>query len=442
MAIVQLPDGRLINVKTAEGADIYIDLHLQNDYPFIAQYIQIHIESQRLNEDSLPLMNWYCAIGNVLAFSSKRVFAKIPEHELQAFIQHATAVFRGLARSSRWKQTGILEDHDLHLLQAVGLSMQKARFAKLAAKSDVLSAFAQLFAARESPNMPSTEVSMALFLLEGAFWETMARKADWDGERIFKSLITSGLFGQYLRVVTRPIEGDTPRHLAGLEYLAKFPNLIKKYLTKGQPTGDVLISVLAGNDGFQQQRNEAIMLRLENLAKLASLFESGTEYSEEARNKKCFRCGLDESAAGTQSLLRCGRCQTRYYCSRACQRMDWPEHQRTCVPMSEQLYDEVDFDSQYIGGFIMENYYPIMVKLVLAMQRENVEKSELCLLLDFDPSTNNGLAPALRSPPQFKIGVTRRYTEGHEVRSFIRIMFFKQSIPQHVALSAILHAFA
>ncbi|ORY05374.1 hypothetical protein BCR34DRAFT_604534 [Clohesyomyces aquaticus] len=45
----------------------------------------------------------------------------------------------------------------------------------------------------------------------------------------------------------------------------------------------------------------------------------------------CYKASL--TAAGSP-LLRCSRCQSAYYCSRACQKADWKSHKPSCAPQS------------------------------------------------------------------------------------------------------------
>ena len=41
----------------------------------------------------------------------------------------------------------------------------------------------------------------------------------------------------------------------------------------------------------------------------------------------CCHCGF-----GRRHLLKCSRCKAVLYCSRSCQRLDWPMHKSTCGP--------------------------------------------------------------------------------------------------------------
>jgi hypothetical protein len=49
------------------------------------------------------------------------------------------------------------------------------------------------------------------------------------------------------------------------------------------------------------------------------------------------------------------------------------------------------------------------------MREKKIGKQELLLELDLYPD-EQGSAPALRTPPEFKVGITRRYLEGIETK--------------------------
>jgi len=65
---------------------------------------------------------------------------------------------------------------------------------------------------------------------------------------------------------------------------------------------------------------------------------------------------------------------------------------------------------QTIMGFINRNYYNILKEVIAVIDREKVDKKELVLELNFH--AEDGSAPALKDPPEFKVGLTRRYLDG------------------------------
>lgn len=61
-------------------------------------------------------------------------------------------------------------------------------------------------------------------------------------------------------------------------------------------------------------------------------------------------------------------------------------------------------------SFVESNYYDIMRDIVRITQEHNLDKQEVVLELSF--FADEGSAPALREPPEFKVGITKDYLEG------------------------------
>ncbi|KAL0069638.1 hypothetical protein AAF712_003296 [Marasmius tenuissimus] len=53
------------------------------------------------------------------------------------------------------------------------------------------------------------------------------------------------------------------------------------------------------------------------------------------QSRQCYNCGLKESAS--QKLLRCGKCQYTYYCSRKCQVENHPYHKIGCAERASEI---------------------------------------------------------------------------------------------------------
>jgi len=65
----------------------------------------------------------------------------------------------------------------------------------------------------------------------------------------------------------------------------------------------------------------------------AVINESGEAETEVVEVIRCgnAKCGCRQEDGG-ESFSRCSRCKARYYCSRECQRADWPHHKSSCTP--------------------------------------------------------------------------------------------------------------
>jgi len=64
-------------------------------------------------------------------------------------------------------------------------------------------------------------------------------------------------------------------------------------------------------------------------------------------------CAVCESSNGVNggSLLRCKRCASTFYCSRSCQKKDWPNHKMPCKAIKEkrdkEIKEERDFNRHF-----------------------------------------------------------------------------------------------
>ncbi|KAF2009578.1 hypothetical protein BU24DRAFT_414889 [Aaosphaeria arxii CBS 175.79] len=48
------------------------------------------------------------------------------------------------------------------------------------------------------------------------------------------------------------------------------------------------------------------------------------------------------TTSSTSSLYRCSRCKKQRYCSKKCQRADWPSHKQLCTPPAYLAGAEID----------------------------------------------------------------------------------------------------
>jgi hypothetical protein len=89
---------------------------------------------------------------------------------------------------------------------------------------------------------------------------------------------------------------------------------------------------------------------------------------------------------------------------------DWKEHKKTCSMTDEELAKAIPGWRSTINSWIQRQYYDYMKEFDRIMREKKIDKQELLLELDLY-SDEQGSAPALRTPPEFKVGITRRYLE-------------------------------
>ena len=53
--------------------------------------------------------------------------------------------------------------------------------------------------------------------------------------------------------------------------------------------------------------------------------------------QQCFKCHT--KVTGKKKLLKCGNCHAITYCSKECQKEDWPRHKWNCLPVMVTEYE-------------------------------------------------------------------------------------------------------
>lgn len=132
-----------------------------------------------------------------------------------------------------------------------------------------------------------------------------------QAEALFK-LEKSGLIAQGLRALTVPLhdQADLPAVLQFVNAIMRDSDLMQKRLVASKPTGDILLGILNGKDGWKgsnPSRNEA-MTRLFKLKDAIA--------SPELPLGSCHRC----YKGAAFDLKKCSQCKNVMYCGRECQR--------------------------------------------------------------------------------------------------------------------------
>merc|ERR1712238_301405 len=119
----------------------------------------------------------------------------------------------------------------------------------------------------------------------------------------------------------------------------------------------------------------------------------------------------DMSAEFQMSLMTCARCKEAFYCSRECQVANWKRHKSQCIPKTKAEVKSDDVKQEVAKNFVTLHYPEIIMKMVEVCNKTRLKKADLLLEFDFLPDDNDS-APALQTPPEFKIKEARGCFEG------------------------------
>lgn len=423
--LFELPDGTTVDYMRSEGADEYIAKCLAKcrGHPDISVILRDDVmpfrnsnSSSRSDattpadsEEFMKAGKAYAVIGWLVRNASPHVYATIPKEHLQVWIDHVVRVLRGLTSNPRWFRTGILEYVDSAMLESAMLCTHHYDFVRQCLDGGFYSAMAQLVAARKCPGMPCPCVSDLIVSVVCVFHHTMVEHGEKQ-KIILERLESSGLLCQYFRCITMQ---DSDNGVEVLDCLAQCPTLVQKRISRGTATGDALLAILAGEDGCRQHRNAAVLTRFENLAKMADLTAAGPRRV----NTSCSKCHVIEGEPKT--FRRCSRCGYALYCSVDCQKAHWREHKKMCRPRTEFQTGNSGIDDKLIQEFCLQNFVDVTKQLVIQNSTDIIDgrEREFVVVLDFwaGPFGATGIAPALKSPPEFEVRKIHEYDDGHEV---------------------------
>mmetsp|Transcript_28874 Transcript_28874/g.32381 ORF Transcript_28874/g.32381 Transcript_28874/m.32381 type:complete len:571 (+) Transcript_28874:28-1740(+) len=423
---IALPDGSNVDVCTREGAHAFI----QSPGPF--NFFTTNIEScneirkkekknrgRRLTPQEKQLLEVTYLVAEGLAESSApEIFATIPKEEIECWMDHVIEQIAEKTKDPRWIKTGILERHDLFIISPCIPLFMHAVPVKLAFDKGFFEVLGKFVASRKAPLLPCTDIAGSITMLVSnaicsIFFD---EKISSNLEKSFKKLEACGMLAQYIRCSTI----DDPELIGNIgvlkvyDELIKCSVLIKKKFAPGQPCGEVVSSILNGKK--YSMKNIELIKRLKTIASFAEIMQPQKELTHKdgdlTLNRICRYCDKsDPSQEFQNSLKACSKCKSTYYCSKECQVADWKKHKKNCRSNTKASNKAFDATQNAPINFAQKNYAAIVKRLVKVIDESGFKKSELLLELDFTPS-NDGIAPTLKDPPEFKISESRGYFEG------------------------------
>ena len=421
---ILLPNGRNVDVETKQGANYFILNPNPESFEFFSSNLESVQEictrvqnraSKRPTKQEIQGLTVIYATANALAANSDSdTFAKIPQSEIECYVDHAMEQIVNKTSDPHWVRTGTLvDDHDQTLIHGyIELFMQSIP-CKLAFQKDFFGVLAQFVAAPRALSADDAEaivllVTNAVISVAVVFKKEILSSA----EKAFKKLCECGMLAQYIRLSASPSFNGNTGVLKFYDELILCPSLIKKNFAKSKPCGDITMEILSN----PSIRHLHVVQKLKTIMAFTNLLQQPAEAPPSIKEgfKMCRNCNkMEQSLKFQQSLLKCSRCKSTFYCSKECQVADWKSHKPICRPETSSHMKTNIFTENTVLNFVTANYVGIMKEIVKVSSETGKSKSDLLIELDFaTPAGTGGLAPALKNPPEFKIAVSKRYFEG------------------------------
>jgi hypothetical protein len=417
---VFLPDGREANATTEAGANDIL--------PHLGKLIvQMAVQARlgKITDDELLV--YYTVFQKVAKYCSPEAFqTHLTPKQLDCLIGHLVENFQQIARDPTWIQAGEMKRHHQRLLVIPVTYFMHQNFVKRVLVSAFFPAFAEIFAALQSPvlckvhqyvidNMLLTVYN--LFCNKDDFKNNM-QLLEATGVDDMQLLEATGVLGQFIRLCAFTDHEYQSAVVWVLGLVSQCTVLLEKKFKSGKACGDILNSSLSGEDGYSGKRNEAVLSQLLNLQKLATMAEKKDFPS--GNGAVCGNC--NKGLTSDDTFFRCARCVDADYCSKECQKADWKCHKKYCTLIDDKGLQKAQFKANEAQLKANENNNRIFMSWVITHcrmitdQMENATKKESVnmqdLMIEVDFCLEDGMPLALKDPPEFKIGVTRNYLEG------------------------------
>jgi hypothetical protein len=389
---VVLPNGRKLDIDSKKGADEFVDT-----------FGTAFITTSMTPTDDQELKFAYKLMITVAENASpEKIASGIPESELRTFVEYARDTLDALSADRNWLRSGTVSTrHGLLLSTIVSFSMHPS-FVNIFLSNEGMESVAKFYASRKNrkkndkPNNCAAE--LILKLVNNVL--CILTQEGLSTERAFSTIEKTGLLGQCIRCV--PTDPELSANI--VECLQTCLQLVKKKLTSGTPTGDILDDVIAGKDGPINEKAKSGLAKLQSLARLSNCGDDVIDV------KSCYNCDKTETQMDSALLMKCQRCKIAYYCSKNCQVADWKSHKEECKALGSGSVScsAVKTSQNTTSAFLMSNYFDIAKEVYKKTKEYNVPKKELLLEVDF-----YGDAPALRN--EFKVWLTSGFLEGSSV---------------------------
>lgn len=420
---VTLPNGRRVDTETPSGANYFIN-YPNGPFEFFSQNIpSVKVVCDRVHSRRPPIatpqeidqMTLLYGMADALAKNaSPDVFAKIPTTELTCYMEHVMGELRQMIQNNNtnWARSGKLTQlHENVMLGGLIELFMHAAPCKFAFETDFFGTLAE-FASVPRHTVSEDPAETITMLVANAIISTLIHKEDLPTtSKAFERLESCGMLEQFIRLsVVSPT--SSPGILKFYDLLIECRSLIRKKFTDDQPCGKVCKEILK-----KKNAQHPVVTKLQSIMSFTSFIQKEVESELKNGYKSCRKCNkMEHDVEFQKGLMKCSRCKSAFYCSRECQVADWKRHKKICLPVSKNEAKMHRFNEQTVHNFVLTNYVEILRKIVDFTSEKGVSKADMLLELDFvgtgPDGMGGGVAPAFKTPPEFKIADTKGYYEG------------------------------
>jgi hypothetical protein len=245
--IVNMHSGQKIDVCTRDGAHAFIRniqekqlevTHLTADtrngaHAFTRKTGQFNFFSSTIGGKPTSQEEYQVQLVemNLIAYAlaehcDPEIFDKIPESEIECWMDHVMEQITEKTKDDRCAHTGILSDryHTFFLLKPCVSMFMHSVSTRLAFEKDIFRVLANFIASRKTPSLPCTEIiagNVVMIMSNVLYTVSSNHELLLTVEEAFKKLESSGMLVQYIRCST-----TTQGHVGVLEVhdeLIKWP---------------------------------------------------------------------------------------------------------------------------------------------------------------------------------------------------------------------------